>query len=120
MSMKNIKKICICCPAGCHLEIAVSESHTEISGNKCPRGRSYAEQELSSPHRVVTAAVVADGQGRFCIPVKSDAPLPKDLIAPLLRQLSVMHIKLPIGVGDVVIRDFAGTGVNIVCTGDFR
>lgn len=118
--MKKINKICICCPAGCHLEIIDDENNIRISGNKCPRGKNYAEQELHDPRRVVTAAVTLDCAQRICVPVKSNVPVPKALIAPLLKQLSRMRVKAPVKVGDVVIHDFNGSKIDIICTGEFK
>ena len=41
------KLICIICPRGCPLEI--DESTLEVRGNSCPRGKIYAESELTQP-----------------------------------------------------------------------
>ena len=69
--MKKIEKICINCPAGCHLEIAVDDNKISVSGNRCPKGKSYGESEITDPRRTVTAAVLVKSDKRCCIPVKS-------------------------------------------------
>ena len=48
--------ICITCPLGCHLSVERrADGGLSVSGNRCPRGARYAEEELLAPKRVVTA-----------------------------------------------------------------
>ena len=52
--MRKTEKICIGCPAGCHLEITVREDGSlQIAGNTCRRGIAYAENEMRDPRRVL-------------------------------------------------------------------
>lgn len=119
--MKNISKICIVCPAGCHLEIAVdAENHASVSGNRCPRGKRYAEQELSDPRRGVTAVVPADAEKRFCIPVKSTQAVPVKAIPDLLKHLYSMRVPLPVRAGCVILHDVPEVGIDIVATCSFK
>ena len=70
--MKNYHKICISCPAGCHLDIAVDDNgQINIAGNTCPKGKTYGINEITNPKRVVTAVVKAKGDNRTFVPVKS-------------------------------------------------
>ena len=43
------KLICISCPIGCRLTAVREEGSGEwsVSGNRCPRGRVYAQNELT-------------------------------------------------------------------------
>ena len=115
--MRVVKKICINCPAGCHLEIIDDNNTVKVSGNRCQCGVKYAENELRNPCRVVTAAILADSEPRCCIPVKSSAPVPVKLIRTLLDDLSKTRIRLPVAVGDKIIRNFHGTDIDIIATG---
>ena len=113
--MKNISKICIVCPAGCHLEIAVdSENHASVSGNRCPRGISYAVSELTDPRRVVTAVVPTDDPYHCVLPVRSALPFPKGKIAALLNLLYTMRVSTPVSCGDVILKDALETGIDII------
>ena len=115
LKMKKFNKICINCPAGCHLDITVDDNNQiSVSGNTCPRGLNYARQELTDPRRIVTAVVFADCCKRICIPVKSNAPVPMEMIPGLLKTLFATRVKLPVSVGDVILRDFNGSGIDIV------
>ncbi len=115
--MKKHTRICIGCPAGCHLEI-LEDDHGEftVSGNACPRGKAYALNEMKDPRRVVTAVVPVNSKKTPCLPVKTDAPLPIPLIGRLLEKLYSMRLELPVKAGMVLLRDFEGTSVNVVLT----
>lgn len=115
--MEKIEKICINCPAGCHLEISVDNSVICVSGNRCLRGKQYGESEVSDPRRTVTAAVLIKSERRRCIPVKSSAPVPVKLIPALLKQLYSMTVDLPLHNGDVIIKNFSGSTIDIVVAG---
>lgn len=118
--MDVVKKICINCPAGCHLEIIDGKDGISVSGNRCPRGVKYAENELRNPCRVVTATVLADAPQRCCVPVKSSAPVPMALIGTLLEKLSEIKVKAPICIGDRIIENYNGLGIDIVATGELK
>ena len=116
--MEKIEKICINCPAGCHLEIYVDDTVICVKGFRCPRGREYGTNEITDPRRTVTAAVLVKSGKRCCIPVKSSAPLPVKLIPALLKKLYSMTVGLPIHHGDVIIKNFSGTAIDIIAAGE--
>ena len=67
------KLICIICPRGCPLEI--DESTLEVRGNSCPRGKIYAESELTQPVRTVTTTVAIEGAAIPRCPVRTTLPV---------------------------------------------
>ena len=110
------KLVCISCPLGCRLTVTwQEESDVKVSSNKCAKGESYAREEILAPKRVVTATVAAaDGSRR--LPVKTSAPLLKEHIPALLNELYRMEVQPPLRCGAVLLKDFAGTGVDLVAT----
>lgn len=120
MTMKKFHKICISCPAGCHLEIEQDGENISVTGNTCPRGVKYAQQELTDPRRVVTAVVFAEGEKRVCIPVKTSAPVPMALIPGLLKELFAKRVALPVEIGQVIIKDFRSTGIDVVASSECK
>jgi len=118
--MKTYRKICINCPAGCHLEITVDDDGAvDVRGNRCPRGKKYAEAEIADPRRTVTAVVRSEGPEPVCVPVKTSAPLPRRLIPDLLQELAATRVALPVGVGDVVLKNVRESGIDVVATRAF-
>ena len=118
--MEKFHKICINCPAGCHLDITRENGEISVSGNTCPRGVKYAQQELTDPRRVVTAVVFAAGEKRICIPVKTSAPLAMELIPELLKELFATKVPLPVETGDIIIKNFRSSGVDVIASSDCR
>lgn len=110
--MKNL--VCIVCPMGCRLE--VEESNMAVSGNQCPRGEVYAKNELTAPKRVVTSTVKVKGGIHKRLPVKTNGDIPKELIFDCMQEINKIRIESPIKVGDIVINNILGTGVDIVAT----
>ena len=107
---------CIKCPRGCRLEVVKSaDGSIAVSGNSCPSGESYGKSELVNPTRMVTGLVRIAGMRRP-LPVKTKTEVPKSMIKDVI---SVMHrtmVRLPVRIGDVVISDVAGCGVDVVAT----
>lgn len=107
--------ICIVCPKGCHLK--VDEDHDyAVTGNGCPRGAEYGKVELTHPTRVVTSTVKCAGGAHPRCPVKTDGAIPKHLIFEAMKTLEAVELHAPVRVGDVVVPNVCGTGVNFVAT----
>lgn len=114
------KLICISCPVGCHLTITSEGKKISVSGNQCVRGKIYGKEEMLSPRRIVTAVVKIKSRKHSYIPVKTNKPLLKEKIKPLLRKLYSMDVELPVKSGDAIIKNYNNTGVNIVFTRSMR
>ncbi len=110
--------ICISCPMGCHLTASWTDMEDiEVTGNRCKRGVTYGTEEIRAPKRVVTAtAAVAVEEGLARVPVKTDGPLLKEHIDDLLNRLYTLELPGPVALGDTVLEDIGGTGVNLVAT----
>lgn len=118
--MVNKKEmICIVCPIGCHLNIVEnleSEDGYEVEGNKCPRGKIYGIKEMTCPTRIVPTTVAIENAFLKRLPVKTDKPIPKELIFECMEIINKAVVKAPVKVGDIIIGNILGTGVNIVAT----
>ena len=114
--MSSIKEvICICCPCGCHLQVD-PENDYNVTGNACPNGAAYGREELTHPTRIITSTVRAEGGIHSRCPVKTSQPVPKGQMAQVVAALDSVVLHTPIHVGDVVIRNVCGTGVDVVAT----
>ncbi len=109
--------VCISCPIGCRLTVVEDPPGTiAVSGNKCARGEVYGREEMLSPKRVVTATVLTDSSTMRRLPVKTTAPLAKELIPGLLSGLYRMRVPLPVRCGQVILHDLEGSGIDLVAT----
>ena len=112
-----MKKItCIECPMGCEIDVEVCDGKVlSIIGNTCPRGKLYAENEVTCPKRVLTSTVKsACGKP---VPVKTDAPVKKAELFALMEKLNSITISLPAKIGDIVCLDFSD-GANLIVAGN--
>ena len=110
------KLTCIVCPLGCQLTVELNGREVvNVEGNTCPRGAEYAKNELTDPRRTLTSTVVIEGAAIRRCPVKSDSPLPKDLVQAAAKELDKVRIASPVKVGDVIVENILGTGCNIIC-----
>lgn len=113
---KETELTCICCPIGCDLRINKTDTGYTVTGNKCPRGKKYAIDEMTAPTRMLTSTVKVQGGLYPVISVKTAAPIPKEKIFTVMEALTNVTITAPIKIGDIVVHDVAGTGVDIVAT----
>lgn len=107
---------CIVCPKGCQLTVDLAEdgSVLKVSGHTCKRGEKYAIDECTHPMRTVTStARTADGG---VIPVKTNNTIPKELMVECMKEINRAVVTLPARIGDVVVSDLLGTGVDVVVT----
>lgn len=114
MEVKNL--ICIGCPLGCPLTVTIDGEDISVTGNTCPRGADYARKEILSPTRIVTSSVrVKDGTiARVSCKTKSD--IPKGKIFDCVKALKDVEVVAPVKIGDVIVENVAGTGVNVIAT----
>lgn len=113
--MKNL--ICIVCPKGCHLQVDENNGYA-VTGNSCPRGAEYGKTELLHPTRVLTSTVRLEGGLHRRLPVKTAAPIPKELMFEAMEALNGVTLTAPVTVGQVVIANLLDTGVDVVATRD--
>ena len=109
--------ICINCPLGCRLSVDDKDvSNVKVTGNTCPRGVTYAVSEVTAPKRMVTSSVPVVGSKTKRVSVKTSAPIAKDKIFECLEEIKSIRATAPVAIGDVLLANVCGSGVNIVAT----
>ena len=117
--MEKRSLICISCPMGCPLTVELNGSEIiSVTGQTCKRGEVYARKEVTNPTRIVTSTVKVEGGAVDMVSVKTRDDIPKDKIFDCVRALKGITVKSPVRIGDVIVRDAAGTGVDIIATKD--
>ena len=111
-----MKMICINCPKGCELDVErMADGTITVTGHTCPRGEAYGRAELENPTRMVTGLVRVAGM-RKPLPVKTKSPVAKGKISDVLFAMHQATVQLPVKIGDVIVADVAGTGIDLVAT----
>ena len=113
---KMDKLTCIVCPRGCEMTIKNVDGKWVVGGNECKRGVDYAVQEAECPVRILTTSVWVEGGDYALASVKTKQPIPCSSITKALTQLNDITLTAPVEVGQVIIPDIAGTGIDLVAT----
>ena len=108
---------CIVCPRGCMLDVTLTDGKvTAVSGNICKRGASYAIDECTAPKRTVTSTMrTEDGA---LVAVKTDKPVPKELVFEVMRAVNSTLVPATAKIGDTAIDSVAGTDAAVVVTSE--
>lgn len=115
MEIRNLT--CIGCPMGCPLTVKLEDTEViSIEGNSCKRGAVYGKKEVTNPTRIVTTTVRVSGGTEPVVSVKTKEDIPKDKIFACIRALKEITVPAPVHIGDVILRDVAHTGVDMIAT----
>lgn len=108
--------ICINCPKGCHLTVEKINDEVIVKGNECKRGEIYGINELINPLRTLTTTLQIDSKDYSRLPVISSAPLPKDKLMDVMKQLKNVKVSAPIHINDVVVKNILDLNVDIIAS----
>lgn len=112
---------CIMCPMGCEMTVTMEHGKfISVTGNTCPRGAKYAEQEVTDPKRMLTTTVRVHGGLLPLLPVVSADVLPKGRVKDCVDYLRRVEVQAPVQAGDVVVKDILGLGVDILASRDME
>ena len=108
---------CINCPVGCRMTAHLTESgdFLNVTGNTCPRGALYAEQECTRPMRMITAVIHVSGSA-VPLSVKTNLPVPKSLIPEMMGIIGRLNISAPVRQGETILKNILNTGADIIAT----
>ncbi len=115
--MREVTMCCTTCPQGCALTVTIDDNNqvAKVVGNSCPRGEKFAHKEWTDPVRTLTSTVYALLQGKeILIPVKSKEPISKKLVVQAMEEIGEVKIDHPVKMGDVILPDLAGSGVELI------
>lgn len=117
--METTLVTCVICPKGCSISVDWEEKDgaktvLAVRGNSCPRGLKYASAEVIHPERVLTSTVRVEDSDVILLPIRSATPIPKETMFLAMDQIAATVVKGPIKMGDVIIKDIAGTGIDMI------
>lgn len=116
---------CTTCPSECLLTVEVERSANgavvevrSVTGNSCPRGNTFARQELTCPMRVLTTTVAVSGSDEALLPVRTAEAIPLELHAQAMDLIRGLKVNAPIRMGDVILPNLLDTNINLVASMD--
>ncbi len=114
---RSCQMICVCCPNGCLLTAKKDEDgNYSVTGNLCPKGEEYAINEMTNPVRNISSIMKVIGGKGPVVSCKTSSEIPKGMIATVAGQIDKTTVNAPVKVGDILIKNVADTGVDIVAT----
>ena len=108
--MNKRELTCIVCPRGCQMTVEIGDE-ISVSGNLCPRGKVYAQNECVNPQRTVTSTVRTSDGG--VVAVKTEGTIPKAKMRECMEIINSIVLELPVKVGDVACEDVFGTRIVV-------
>lgn len=115
METRNLT--CIGCPLGCAITVTMDGGNVvSITGNTCKRGSDYAAKEVTHPTRIVTSTVCVRRGSIPMVSVKTAQDIPKEKIFEIMKYINALTVTAPVHIGDVLLKDIAGTGVDLIAT----
>ncbi|MCI5744876.1 MAG: DUF1667 domain-containing protein [Erysipelotrichaceae bacterium] len=105
--------ICIECPKGCHLTI---DENFNVTGNSCIRGKNYAINEIKCPKRILTSTVKLTNASISRLPVITSAPIPKDKMFDVIKEIHKVSISAPVKLHDIIISNVCNLSIDIIAT----
>lgn len=115
--METKELVCIGCPVGCSLKVTLQDGKAiKVNGNSCRIGEQYGISECTNPKRIVTSTVNVESGEERVVSVKTEKDIPKAKIFDIIEELKKIKVKAPVNIGDIVIKNVSGTGVNIIAT----
>lgn len=116
---------CTTCPSECLLTVEVERDSNDavmevrsVTGNNCPRGNTFAHQELTCPMRVLTTTVAVSGGDEALLPVRTAEAIPLELHAQAMDLIRGVVVNPPIRMGDVVLPNLLDTGTDLIASMD--
>ncbi len=108
---------CIVCPNGCEIDAEYEGSRViSVTGNLCPKGKTYVTQELVDPRRTIATSMRVDGGELPLASVRLTRPIPKDRIFDVMAEINRHSLTAPVAIGDVAVPDILGLGSDVIVT----
>ena len=108
---------CIVCPNGCEIEAEYEGTKVlSVSGNLCPKGKTYVTQELVDPRRTIASSVRVHGGTLPLASVRLTQPIPKDRIFDVMKVINGVELSAPVQIGQKVIENVLGLGSDVIIT----
>ncbi len=112
--------ICVLCPNGCSIKVSYEEGNppklTAAEGARCPRGRSWAQQEIENPMRTFSSSLLVEGGDFLEASVRLTKPVPLTKVFAVMAEIKKITLAAPLTIGDVVLTNPAGTETEVIVT----
>ncbi len=116
--------ICVVCPNGCAIETCYEEGNPpkliSARGMKCPRGETWARQEIENPMRTFSTSVLVEGGDFLEASVRLTKAVPLAKVFDVMAEIRKIRLRAPLSIGDVVLTNPAGTDTEVIVTRNIK
>lgn len=123
--IETLRFNCTTCPSECLLTVEAEHDANgtvmelrSVTGNNCPRGDTFAHQELTCLMRVLTTTVAVSGGDEALLPVRTAEAIPLALHAQAMDLIRGVVVEAPIRMGNVVLPNLLDTGTDLIASMD--
>ena len=124
-AIETLQFNCTTCPSECLLTVEVERDANgamtavrSVTGNSCPRGDTFAHQELTCPIRVLTTTVAVSGGDEALLPVRTAEAIPLALHTQAMALIRGLVVNAPIHMGDIILPNLLDTNIDLVASMD--
>lgn len=118
--MSTRELTCVVCPGGCTIVVDVDDDETpvvtRIQGNTCPRGETWARQEVENPMRTISSSAPVRGGDFPLVSVRTNRPIPLAKIREVMKEIREVSLDAPVEIGSVLLSSPAGCDTEVVAT----
>ena len=112
---------CVVCPAGCFIEVEFTEDYPprlkSFSGSRCEKGEIWIKQEIESPMRTFSTSLSVCGGDFGSVSLRTSRAIPREKISDVMDAIrSLGTLKAPIDIGQLILKNPAGTDTEIIAT----
>lgn len=109
--------ICIICPNGCRISAEYEGTNIKnITGEECPKGKDYVENEITNPLRVFTGSVLVENGDFPLVSVKTPSPIPKKYLKKIGEITRRIEVEAPIEIGQIIVSNLLGEDIDLIAT----
>ncbi|MDO5738032.1 MAG: DUF1667 domain-containing protein [Eubacteriales bacterium] len=113
------KFTCPLCPNKCQLTV-YEEADFKVTGNGCVKGQAYGRNQVLKPVRFLTSVVRVNSKLRSRCTVRTDRPVPEELLEPILAELKKTVCEPPVRAGQTLIANILDSEINIIATRNIK
>lgn len=107
--------MCSKCPKYCQVEVSWQGNQIiSLRGHQCPVGAEWATAQVVDTKAMVTTSVRVEGSNFPMIPVRTSRPVEKTKSMEVIKEAGKLVLKAPVRAGQVVHRNIAGTGADLL------
>jgi CxxC motif-containing protein len=108
---------CLLCEKSCSLQADIQgEQLLGLRGQGCQKGFDFILSRIRPQGKIVSTSVLVSNHSLKFLPVRTGKAVDNALASQILREARKITVTPPVRYGQVIMRNVAGTGVELIST----